>query len=515
MTDQEKKTLEQKLWRIVSDHLRGTMGADRFKDYILGFIFYKYLSDRMHAFANKVLKSADIDYLEIKHDSVHVTDKGEVQGMTFLDAIREVARNDIGYFLRPDQLFSVISSRGRHGDFILDEVKAVLTSIEQSTMGSEAEDDFIHLFSGLDLTSPDLGRTEDAKNALVSSILSRLDEIDFGVDDVEGDILGDAYEYLIGKFAAGAGQSAGEFYTPQQVSRILARIVSSGRDKLKSVYDPTCGSGSLLLRVAREVKKVDRFYGQEKNTTTFNLARMNMLLHGINYRNFDIQNEDTLKSPKHEGNTFDAIVATPPFSIPWSSHESFLQDDRFAQYGRLAPKSRADYAFICHMLSHLAENGTMAVVLPHGVLFRGGAEGVIREYIIREKNWLDAVIGLPADIFYGAAIPTCLMVFKKCRTDEDVLFVDASQCFERGQAKNALRDDHVEKIVDTWERREEIDRFSRRVSLREIKENGYNHHGTRRLRIELNQMAQKHGFFATTHGCHWLTLPEAPGMFGQ
>jgi len=300
-----------------------------------------------------------------------------------------------------------------------------------------------------------------------------LDAIDFALEDADSDVLGDAYEYLIGQFASGAGKKAGEFYTPQQVSTILSRIVTTGKTRLRSVYDPTHGSGSLLLRVAKEVEEVGDFFGQEMNRTTYNLARMNMILHGVHYRNFDLRQEDTLEHPQHMGMQFEAIVANPPFSAKWSARALFQQDDRFSQYGKLAPASKADYAFVCHMLAHLDDNGTMAVVLPHGALFRGGAEGVIREYIIREKNWLDAVIGLPANIFYGTGIPTCIMVFKKCRETDDVLFVDASTCFEKGKNENRLRDEDVDRIVDTFRTRREEARFSHRASRAEIAGNDY------------------------------------------
>jgi type I restriction enzyme M protein len=287
--------------------------------------------------------------------------------------------------------------------------------------------------------------------------------------------LGDAYEYLIGQFASGAGKKAGEFYSPQEVSTILAKIVSTGKEKLKSVYDPTCGSGSLLLRVAKEVKDVGSFYGQELNRTTYNLARMNMILHGIHYRKFDIKQEDTLEHPQHKDLTFEAIVANPPFSANWSANPLHLTDDRFSQYGRLAPSSKADFAFVQHMVYHLAENGCMALVLPHGALFRGGAEQHIRQFLIENKNYLDAVIGLPANIFYGTSIPTCIMVFKKCKENpEDVLFIDASQHFEKVKTQNVLRHDHIDKIVNTYRNRKEEDKYSKRVPLEVIAENDYN-----------------------------------------
>jgi len=287
--------------------------------------------------------------------------------------------------------------------------------------------------------------------------------------------LGDAYEYLIGQFAAGAGKKAGEFYTPQQVSKILAKIVTHGKSKLKSVYDPTCGSGSLLLRVAKAVDDVANFYGQELNRTTYNLARMNMIMHDVHYRKFDIRQEDTLEHPQHIDERFEAIVANPPFSAKWSANALFMSDDRFSQYGKLAPASKADFAFVQHMIHHLDDTGTMAIVLPHGVLFRGAAEGHIRKYLIEDRNYLDAVIGLPANIFYGTSIPTCILVFKKCREDsEHVLFIDASNEFEKAKNQNILTEENVAKIIETYANRNEIEKYSHLASLDEIRENDYN-----------------------------------------
>jgi type I restriction enzyme M protein len=280
---------------------------------------------------------------------------------------------------------------------------------------------------------------------------------------------------LIGQFASGAGKKAGEFYTPQEVSKILAKIVTTGKTRLKSVYDPTCGSGSLLLRVAKEVDDVNNFYGQEMNRTTYNLARMNMILHGVHFLKFDIKQEDTLEHPQHTGLEFEAIVANPPFSAQWSANPLFTSDDRFSQYGKLAPSSKADFAFLQHMIHHLAENGIMAIVLPHGVLFRGGAELHIRKYLIEQKNYLDAVIGLPANIFYGTGIPTCILVFKKCReTPDNILFIDASKGFEKVKSQNMLRDEHIDKIVDTYRDRTVIEKYSHKATLQEIANNDYN-----------------------------------------
>jgi len=467
MSLDQKKQLEQQLWNIANT-LRGKMNADEFRDYILGFIFYKYLSERMNLFANEILQEDGISY-----DTIDETTE---EGQEYLEAIKEEALEQLGFFLKPNELFHEIAERGKAetNNFILEDLANILTNIEQSTMGSDSEDDFNKLFEDLDLTSTKLGRTEAAKNEIITKVLSHLDAIDFELQNTEADVLGDAYEYLIGQFASGAGKKAGEFYTPQQVSTILAKIVTTGKTKIKSAYDPTCGSGSLLLRLQKEVE-VANFYGQELNRTTYNLARMNMIMHGVHYKKFDIRQDDTLEHPQHLDQRFEAIVANPPFSALWSASPLFMSDDRFSQYGKLAPSSKADFAFVQHMIHHLADNGTMAVVVPHGVLFRGGAEGHIRQYLIEDRNYLDAVIGLPANIFYGTSIPTCMLVLKKCRENpDDVLFIDASQYFEKSKAQNYLRDSDVEKIVSTYRNRTEEPKYSHKATLDDIRANEYN-----------------------------------------
>jgi type I restriction enzyme M protein len=445
------------------------MDADDFRDYILGFIFYKYLSTKMDLYANEILQPDGLTFQEIE---------GHPQEAEFMEAIKDAALDKLGYFLQPSELFSELAKRGNGGgkhNFILGDLAAVLTHIEQSTMGSESEEDFGNLFSDLDLTSHKLGKSESDKNELIVKVLVHLDEIDFDLENTDSDVLGDAYEYLIGQFASGAGKKAGEFYTPQQVSSILAQLVTVGKDKLKSVYDPTCGSGSLLLRVAKEVKDVSAFYGQEMNPTTYNLCRMNMIMHDVHYKRFDIKNEDTLERPQHLDMRFEAIVANPPFSANWSASPLFMNDDRFSAYGKLAPSSKADFAFVQHMVHQLEDNGTMAIVLPHGVLFRGGAEGHIREYLIKDKNYLDAVIGLPANIFYGTSIPTCILVLKKKRNNtKDVLFIDASQHFEKVKTQNVLRTEDIDKIISTYENRLPEDKYSYVAPLSELADNDYN-----------------------------------------
>jgi type I restriction enzyme M protein len=476
MSEDQKKQLETQLWNIANT-LRGKMNADEFRDYILGFIFYKYLSERMNLYANSLLESDGIKYTDINENSD--------EGKQFLEAIKEASLDQLGYFLKPSELFSAIAKRGNadasdedgetKSNFILEDLGKILTNIEQSTMGTESEDDFDNLFEDLDLTSTKLGRTEAAKNQIIAKVLAHLDKIDFHLADASRDVLGDAYEYLIGQFASGAGKKAGEFYTPQEVSKVLAKIVTTGKTKLKTVYDPTCGSGSLLLRVAREVSEVGKFYGQELNRTTYNLARMNMILHGVHYQKFDIRQEDSLERPQHFDLRAEAIVANPPFSAHWSASPLHLGDDRFSQYGKLAPSSKADFAFIQHMIHHLADNGIMAVVAPHGVLFRGGAEGHIRQYLIEDRNYLDAVIGLPVNIFYGTSIPTCILVFKKCKEHPDnILFIDASQHFEKAKTQNYLRDADIEKIISTYRNRIAEDKYSHIAALDEVKENDYN-----------------------------------------
>ncbi|MBK9931998.1 MAG: type I restriction-modification system subunit M [Saprospiraceae bacterium] len=469
MAEDKKQLLEQKLWSI-ADTLRGKMDADDFRDYILGFIFYKYLSEKMHHYADYVLKPNNITYLAIDEDN---EDDREM-----LNYVREESLHSLGYFLKPSELFGALASRTNaegKAHFILADLTRILNNIQQSTLGTASEEDFSNLFEDLDLTSSKLGKTESAKNELVVRIMQQLDQVDFELENVEHDVLGDAYEYLIGKFASGAGKKAGEFYTPQQVSMVLARLVTVGKTKLKTVYDPTCGSGSLLLRVAREVKEVGAFYGQESNPTTYNLCRMNMIMHDVHYKKFDIRNEDTLERPQHIDQRFEAIVANPPFSAQWSASPLFMSDDRYAPYGRLAPKGTADFAFVQHMIYQLSDTGTMACVLPHGVLFRGGAEGHIREYLIKERNYLDAVIGLPANIFYGTGIPTCILVLKKKREHADtVLFIDASQHFEKVKTQNVLRPEDIDRIIATYKTRAAEDKYSYVAPLSEIAENDYN-----------------------------------------
>lgn len=473
MSGDQKRILEKQLW-AVANTLRGRMNADEYKVYILGFIFYKYLSEKLALYVDeKLLSREDYTYSDI--------DPNSKDGKEQLATVKELALEHLGFFLGPQELFSYLVAKGKgetkaENTFILEDLQSVLNTIESTAMGTDSEDDFKGLFDDVDLTSSKLGKSEKDKNETVIEVLSHLAGIDFKLADSKADLLGDAYEYLIGEFAAGAGKKGGEFYTPSQVSRLLARIVTNGKKTIRSAYDPTCGSGSLLLRLG-DYSSVKSYYGQELNPTTYNLGRMNMILHDVRFDRFDIRQGDTLKDDQHPDMKAEAIVANPPFGMDWKSDTDpvLAQDDRFTQYGRHAPKSAADYAFVTHMLHHLADNGTMAVVLPHGALFRSGAEGVIRQYIIEKQNYLDAVIGLPANLFYGTGIPATIMVFKKCRKEsEDVLFIDASTEFQKSTNQNYLANENVESIFGTYHKREEVDKFSRRITLEEIKKNDYN-----------------------------------------
>ena len=460
----QQAELQKQLWSIANT-LRGNMDANDFKNYILGLIFYRYLSENLVNYVERtLLKDDGITYVEAwKKDEYRYELKRYL-----------IEDSNMGYFIEAENLWSELIYKIQTGKFDISMLSKAINSISDSTLGNEAEDDFENLFEDMDLNNSKLGRGEAERTKLISTIMLKINDIDFHHEDAEIDVLGDAYEYLISNFAASAGKKAGEFYTPQQVSRILAKLVTINKSKLQNVYDPTCGSGSLLLRVGKETK-VSSYYGQEFNSTTYNLARMNMLLHGVSFKHFDIKNADTLENPKHKDMKFDAIVANPPYSAQWSADNKFIEDERFSAYGKLAPKSKADFAFIQHMIFQLSDNGTMAVVLPHGVLFRGDSEGTIREYLIKEKNYLDAVIGLPANIFYGTSIPTCILVFKKCRENEDnILFIDASKEFEAGKNQNRLRDEDVDKIIETYKNREEIEKYSHVASLQEIEDNEYN-----------------------------------------
>ncbi|MGL5722001.1 MAG: type I restriction-modification system subunit M [Brevinema sp.] len=473
MSKEQAIALGKVLWEI-ANKLRGAMDADQFRDYMLGFIFFKYLSENFEEYSRQQLGNMSIQELYTNHPQR-------------IKQFEERCKTNIGYVIPPNHLWRNFSEKAvNNQNDLLDDLATALREIESSTIGRESADDMGGLFSDLDLNSVKIGRNYNERNKLICSIITTL-ETKLDMHDLDRDDLGDAYEYLIGEFAASSGRKAGEFYTPQRVSTILSKLVTldfNGKNvgikkKIDSIYDPTCGSGSLLFNVYKEVTKhggeVSHIHGQEKNLTTYNLARMNLLLHQIPFSKFHVHHGDTLTAPQLEKKAkMEVIVANPPFSLKWDP-ATVVNDDRFKGYA-LPPASTADFAFVLHMINHLADNGTCAVVVPHGVLFRSGAEQKIRETLLNAegRGYLDAVIGLPSNLFYSTGIPVCILVFKKCRINEDILFIDASKHFEKEKKQNVLTDQHIENIISCYAQRKDSEKFSRKVSLEEIKENGYN-----------------------------------------
>jgi type I restriction enzyme M protein len=499
MTQNNQQELGKTLWNI-ANNLRGAMMADDFRDYMLSFLFWKYLSDNYLKAAKKEL---DSDYPNVSEDVLDRFGVTTPLHIWYLENPNDVAlfeqqmRRKIHYVLEPQFLWDNIVELARtQNDELLNTLQKGFKYIENESFGSS----FRGLFSEINLSSEKLGKNYTERNALLAKVIQTIAKglADSGVD---GDSLGDAYEYLIGQFAAGSGQKAGEFYTPQMISTVLSRIVTldcqdpkTGKKKrIDKVLDFACGSGSLLLNVRHEMKDnaIGKIYGQEKNITTYNLARMNMLLHGVKDTEFEIHHGDSLANDwdiLNEQNPakkmqFDAVVANPPFSLRWDPTEETAKDFRFNRYG-IAPKSAADFAFLLHGFHFLSDNGTMAIILPHGVLFRGGKELDIRKKLLEDDN-IDAVIGLPANLFYSTGIPVCILVLKKCRKNDKILFINASgeEHYEKGKRQNYLRDKDVEKIVETYQFRKEEPRFSRLVSLAEIKENDYNLNITRYVNL--------------------------------
>ena len=459
---QHQGELCTKLWSM-ANALRGNMEAYEFKNYILGMIFYYYLSNRTEDYMAKLLKDDNITYEEAWKDE------------EYRAAIVEESLRDLGFVIEPQYLFRKLVALVETRTFDVEFLQSAINSLMESTIGNESQADFEGLFSDMILDSTKLGHTVKDRSAVMAKIIASMDELNFTMEDTKIDVLGNAYEYLIGQFAATAGKKAGEFYTPSGPAELLCRLACLGLTDVKSAADPTCGSGSLLLRL-KKYANVRLHYGQEMNSTTYNLARMNMILRGIPYRNFQIYNGDTLEHDYFEDKKFRVQVANPPYSAQWSADLKFMEDERFNEYGKLAPKSKADFAFVQHMIAHMDEDGRAVVLLPHGVLFRGGAEETIRQYIIEKLNVLDAVIGLPANLFYGTGIPVCVLVLKKERNgnSDNILFIDASKEFEAGKNQNILRDEDIDKIVDAYVRRVDIDKFAHVATMAEIIENGYN-----------------------------------------
>ncbi|NQK57918.1 type I restriction-modification system subunit M [Streptococcus suis] len=463
--ENNSQSLYQSLWNA-ADILRGKMDANEYKSYLLGLIFYKYLSDK--------LLLAVCDNLDESFDSL-----SQAQALyeeNFADPevkedLLDVLDDELGYFIEPGLTFTALVAKVHTSNFQLEDLAQGFRDIEQSN------EIFENLFEDIDLYSKKLGPTPQKQNQVISALIKELHELNLSNHD--GDVLGDAYEYLIGQFASDSGKKAGEFYTPQAVSHLMTQIVFLGREHQKgmTLYDPTMGSGSLLLNAKRYSKEASTvsYFGQEINTSTYNLARMNMMLHGVAIENQKLHVGDTLDAdwPTTEPTDFDGVLMNPPYSQKWSGDAGFLQDARFSSYGVLAPKSKADFAFLLHGFYHLKHSGVMAIVLPHGVLFRGNAEQKIRQHLL-EEGAIDTVIGLPANIFYNTSIPTTVIILKKNRTSKDVLFIDASKEFDKGKNQNIMTDDHIAKILKAYQDRQDVDKFAHLASFEEIVENDYN-----------------------------------------
>lgn len=464
----QRAELHKTIWRVAND-LRGSVDGWDFKSYVLGMLFYRFISENLTAYLNaaeREVGDGDFDYAKLSDTDAEVGRKSTV--------------DEKGFYILPSELFQNILTRARHDDDLNVTLGRVFKNIEGSAVGTESEDDLKGLFDDLDVNSTKLGNTVVKRNEKLVKLLEAIGDLDLGnFEDNTIDVFGDAYEYLMTMYASSAGKSGGEFFTPQEVSELLARIAVAGKTEVNKVYDPACGSGSLLLQFAKVLGQENvrlGFFGQEINLTTYNLARINMFLHDVNYEKFDIAHGDTLLAPAHwDDEPFEAIVSNPPYSIKWDgdSNPLLINDPRFAPAGVLAPKSRADLAFTMHMLSWLAVSGTAAIVEFPGVLYRGGAERKIRQYLI-DNNYVDTVIQLPPDLFFGTTIATCIVVLKKSKADNAVLFVDASAEFKRPGNKNKLTEANQRRILGAFTARDDVDYFARLVSNKAIADNDYN-----------------------------------------
>lgn len=466
----ERAELHKTIWRIAND-LRGSVDGWDFKSYVLGMLFYRFISENLTSYLNEQERRAG----NPAFDYARLSDADAEFGRA--ETVREK-----GFYILPSELFANVRDRARHDPDLNQTLERVFKHIEGSAIGAESEDDFKGLFDDLDVNSAKLGPTVAKRNEKLVKLLDAIGDLPLsegGFSESSIDLFGDAYEYLMQMYASTAGKSGGEYYTPQEVSELLARLTVAGKDEVNKVYDPACGSGSLLLKFAKVLgpdKVRQGFFGQEVNLTTYNLCRINMFLHDIPYDKFDIAHGDTLTDPAHwDDEPFEAIVSNPPYSIKWDGDTNplLINDPRFAPAGVLAPKSKADLAFTLHILHWLAVNGTAAIVEFPGVLYRSGAEQKIRQYLI-DNNYVDAVIQLPPDLFFGTTIATCIVVLKKSKSDNATLFIDASAEFTRQGNKNRLGAEHRQRILDAFTARQTIDHFARLVDNADIAENGYN-----------------------------------------
>ena len=465
----QRTELHRKIWSI-ADNVRGAVDGWDFKQYILGILFYRFISENMVEFFNKAEHEAgdlEFNYADISDEEAE-------------EDFRPNTVEDKGFFILPSQLFQNVVKTARNNENLNTDLANIFKSIEASAIGFESENDIKGLFEDVDTTSNRLGGTVAEKNTRLADILTGISEINFGSfqhNDI--DAFGDAYEYLISNYASNAGKSGGEFFTPQTVSKLLARLVMEGKENINKVYDPTCGSGSLLLQMKKQFEEhiIDEgFFGQEINMTNFNLARMNMFLHNVNYNNFSIKRGDTLLNPLHnDEKPFDAIVSNPPYSIKWigDGDPTLINDVRFAPAGKLAPKSYADYAFIMHSLSYLSSKGRAAIVCFPGIFYRKGAERTIRKYLV-DNNFVDCVIQLPENLFFGTPIATCILVMAKNKVENKTLFIDASKEFKKETNNNVLNSENIEMIVKEFKERADVEYFAKLVDNSEIAENDYN-----------------------------------------
>lgn len=465
MSEQNSKTLYSALWAC-ADILRSKMDANEYKNYLLGMVFYKYLSDNLLNYAVELLEETAENLTQAQEIYTSAYNDPELK-----EDLISALYDQFSYVLKPELTFTKLIADVYSSQFQLEDLAQGFRDIEQSNPI------FNNLFEDIDLYARKLGATPQKQNETISNVMKGLASINLGKHD--GDVLGDAYEYLIGQFASDSGKNAGEFYTPQPVSSLMTKIVLQGKENQKgfTVYDPTMGSGSLMLNVKKETNEPEtvRYFGQEINTSTYNLARMNMMLHSVPIANQDLNNSDTLGDdwPTDEPTNFEAVLMNPPYSAKWSAVKGFLDDPRFMDYGVLAPKGRADFAFLLHGFYHLKSSGTMAIVLPHGVLFRGGAEAKIRQTLL-ENGHIYAVIGLPANIFFNTSIPTTIIILKKDYTKRDVLFIDASEKYEKARNQNTLSEENLKEILEAYTKREFIDKFAYLADFEELKENEFN-----------------------------------------
>lgn len=465
MADEKLQQLQQVLWSS-ADVLRSKMDANEYKSYLLGLVFYKYLSDKMLMHSTELLSN----------ESENLADAQAIYKEAYLDTnvqgdLKEALKDDMSYEIKPELTFQALIDEIDNHTFQREHLQQGLRDVEQS------DPIFADLFEDMDLNSKKLGPTPQKQNETISEVMKQLAKINLA--EYDGDALGNAYEYLIREFASESGKKAGEFYTPHGVSTLMTRIVINGKEDKKgfSIYDPTMGSGSLLLnaiKFSNEPSSI-RYFGQELNTSTYNLARMNMFLHDVAPENQKLRNGDTLDAdwPQDEPTNYDGVLMNPPYSAKWSAARGFLDDPRFGRYGVLPPKSKADFAFLLHGYYHLKNDGVMAIVLPHGVLFRGAAEGKIRKALL-ENGAIDTIIGLPSNIFYSTSIPTTVIILKKDRTSRNVLFIDASNDFNKEKNQNVMATEHLEKIFDAYSKREDIDKYAHVASYEEIEENDFN-----------------------------------------